>query len=45
VQSSNPPGHLILGSDGLKRVKNKLEALRAEIATWEATTLSADIPD
>ncbi|WP_345816171.1 oxidoreductase [Paraburkholderia sp. PREW-6R] len=45
VQSPTPPGHLILGGDGLARVKGKLENLRAEIAAWEATTLSADFPD
>ena len=45
VESPNPPGHLILGSNGLERVKIKLDALRAEIAAWEATTLSADFPE
>jgi NAD(P)-dependent dehydrogenase (short-subunit alcohol dehydrogenase family) len=45
VQSPTPPGHLILGSNGLERVKIKLDALRAEIAAWEATTVSADFPD
>jgi short-subunit dehydrogenase len=44
VQSPTPPGHLILGSNGLERVKIKLDALRAEIAAWEATTVSADFP-
>jgi NAD(P)-dependent dehydrogenase (short-subunit alcohol dehydrogenase family) len=44
VRSPTPPGHLILGSNGLERVKIKLDALRAEIAAWEATTLSADFP-
>ncbi len=45
VESPTPPGHLILGSNGLERVKVKLDALRAEIAAWEATTLSADFPE
>lgn len=45
VASPTPPGHLILGSNGLERVKIKLDALRAEIAAWEATTLSADFPE
>ncbi|TDV19499.1 oxidoreductase [Paraburkholderia caballeronis] len=45
VQSPNPPGHLILGSNGLERVKAKLDTLQAEIAAWEATTISADFPE
>lgn len=44
VQSPNPPGHLILGHDGLMRVKTKLDTLRAEIDAWEATTIGADFP-
>jgi NAD(P)-dependent dehydrogenase (short-subunit alcohol dehydrogenase family) len=44
VQSPNPPAHLILGSDGLGRVKTKLAALQAEIAAWESTTIGADFP-
>ncbi|AJK49211.1 oxidoreductase [Burkholderia plantarii] len=45
VESPTPPAHLILGSNGLERVKAKLDALRAEIAAWEAVTRSADFPD
>lgn len=45
VQSPTPPGHLILGRNGLERVKAKLDTFRAEIAAWEPTTLSADFPD
>ncbi|MFT4435465.1 oxidoreductase [Caballeronia sp. 15715] len=44
VESPTPPGHLILGSNGLERVKIKLDTLRAEIAAWEATTIGADFP-
>jgi NAD(P)-dependent dehydrogenase (short-subunit alcohol dehydrogenase family) len=44
VQSPNPPGHLILGRDGLTRVKAKLDTLHAEIDAWEATTVGADFP-
>ncbi|MBI0329853.1 oxidoreductase [Burkholderia plantarii] len=45
VESPTPPAHLILGSNGLERVKAKLDALRAEIAAWEAVTRSADFPE
>ncbi|WP_246794307.1 oxidoreductase [Burkholderia perseverans] len=45
VESPTPPAHLILGSNGLERVKAKLDTLRAEIAAWEAVTRSADFPE
>jgi NAD(P)-dependent dehydrogenase (short-subunit alcohol dehydrogenase family) len=45
VESPTPPAHLILGSNGLERVKAKLDALRAEIAAWEDVTRSADFPE
>jgi NAD(P)-dependent dehydrogenase (short-subunit alcohol dehydrogenase family) len=44
VQSEQPPGHLVLGRAGLDIVRAKLDALSAELNTWEATTLSADFP-
>jgi NAD(P)-dependent dehydrogenase (short-subunit alcohol dehydrogenase family) len=44
VNSAEPPLNLILGADGLKRVREKLAALTAEIDRWEALTLSADYP-
>ncbi len=39
---SEPPAHLLLGSDALRLVRAKLAALRTEIDAWEATTLSTD---
>lgn len=42
IASTNPPAHLLLGSDALGLVRQKLEALEEEIAAWEATTRSTD---
>lgn len=45
VDSPEPPLNLVLGADGLKRVRQKIDALRSELDRWEALTLSADYPD
>lgn len=42
IGSANPPAHLLLGSDALGLVRQKLGALEKEIAAWEATTRSTD---
>lgn len=42
IESDNPPAHLLLGSDALKLVKDKLAALSAEIDAWETLTRSTD---
>lgn len=42
IESDNPPAHLLLGSDALKLVRDKLTALSAEIEAWEALTRSTD---
>lgn len=42
IASANPPAHLLLGSDALGLVRQKLGALEKEIAAWEATTRSTD---
>ncbi|SFE06323.1 Short-chain dehydrogenase [Pseudomonas citronellolis] len=42
IDSANPPAHLLLGSDALGLVRQKLGALEEEIAAWEATTRSTD---
>jgi NAD(P)-dependent dehydrogenase (short-subunit alcohol dehydrogenase family) len=44
VASDAPPAHLLLGSDALRLVGEKLDALRAEIAAWEAVSRSTDFP-
>ncbi len=45
VESDEPPHNLILGKNGLDRVRAKLAALMQSIDDWEEVTLSADYPD
>lgn len=42
IESQTPPTHLLLGSDALSLVWQKLEALGQEIAQWEKLTRSTD---
>ena len=42
VATDNPPVRLFLGADALKVVEAKIEAMKAEIAAWEATSRSTD---
>lgn len=42
VESDNPPPQLLLGSDALKLVSERIDRLRQEIEAWEALTLSTD---
>lgn len=42
VASDNPPVHLLLGPDAVKRVRDKLDALRAQIDAWESLSTSTD---
>lgn len=42
IASETPPAHLLLGSDALDLVRNKLSALDEEIKTWETVTRSTD---
>lgn len=42
IESRNPPTHLLLGSDALSLVRQKLEALGKEIEQWEKLTRSTD---
>ncbi len=44
VESPEPPLNLILGNDGLTRVRAKLRDLQSSIDQWEAVTVSADFP-
>jgi len=44
VESHSPPLNLILGKDGLNRVRAKLNQLMTSIDDWEAVTLGADFP-
>lgn len=42
IESSNPPAHLVLGSDALGFVREKLSTLAAELDTWEPVSRSTD---
>ena len=44
VTAAEPPLHLLLGSDALRRTRTKLDATTAEIARWETTTTETDFP-
>lgn len=42
VVSDNPPPQLLLGSDALKLVSDRIESLKQEISEWEELTRSTD---
>lgn len=42
IASDNPPAHLLLGSDALGLVREKLSAVGGEIDAWEAVSRSTD---
>ena len=42
VESGNPPPQLLLGSDALKLVSDRIERLKQEIKVWESVTISTD---
>ncbi len=42
IDSPNPPLHLLLGSDALRRAREKLDAVIEEIDRWEPVTRSTD---
>jgi hypothetical protein len=44
VTTVEPPAHLLLGSDALRLVSEKLDLLRAELVQWKDLTLSTDSP-
>ncbi|MDB5202196.1 MAG: family NAD(P)-dependent oxidoreductase [Ferruginibacter sp.] len=44
VESENPPMRLLLGAAALKGARMKLEELKNDFDTWEATTVGADFP-
>lgn len=43
IDSPTPPAHLLLGSDAIKLVREKLAQLEADIAAWETVSLSTDV--
>ncbi|CAB3673429.1 3-phenylpropionate-dihydrodiol/cinnamic acid-dihydrodiol dehydrogenase [Paraburkholderia sediminicola] len=42
IAADHPPAHLLLGSDALGLVRDKLSALGNEIRDWESVTVSTD---
>jgi NAD(P)-dependent dehydrogenase (short-subunit alcohol dehydrogenase family) len=42
IAAEHPPAHLLLGSDALGLVRDKLSALEKEIGDWEQVTVSTD---
>ncbi|MBP2199818.1 oxidoreductase [Pantoea cypripedii] len=42
IDSANPPAHLLLGSDALALVRDKLATLNEDINRWEKLTRSTD---
>jgi NAD(P)-dependent dehydrogenase (short-subunit alcohol dehydrogenase family) len=44
VDAPDPPLHLLLGSDALRRARAKLDAVQVEMAAWGELTISTDFP-
>nr|BFE91593.1 hypothetical protein GCM10020185_21290 [Pseudomonas brassicacearum subsp. brassicacearum] len=42
IASPTPPAHVLLGSDALNLVRDKLSRATSEIDQWEALTRSTD---
>lgn len=42
IESTNPPAHLLLGSDALKLVRDRLAQMTADIDAWESVSVSTD---
>jgi NAD(P)-dependent dehydrogenase (short-subunit alcohol dehydrogenase family) len=45
VESEHPPVHLLLGTDAVKFVREKIATLTKEIDDWESLSLSTDFPE
>jgi hypothetical protein len=44
VQADSPPFNLVMGKDGLMRVRAKFAGFTRSLDTWESVSLSADFP-
>jgi NAD(P)-dependent dehydrogenase (short-subunit alcohol dehydrogenase family) len=44
VDADDPPAHLLLGTDALRFVREKLANLEREMAAWEKVSASTDFP-
>jgi hypothetical protein len=42
IESDNPPPQLLMGSDALKLVRDKLARMTQELDAWEELTVSTD---
>jgi NAD(P)-dependent dehydrogenase (short-subunit alcohol dehydrogenase family) len=45
IASENPPAHLLLGSDAVRLVDEKMKALQAELDAWKSLSLSTDVQE
>jgi len=45
AESAAPPLNLVLGKDGLKRVREKLDRFSASLTQWESVSVGADFPE
>lgn len=45
VESPTPPMNLVLGKDGLTRVREKLDKFSESLRQWESVTVGADFPE
>ena len=45
AESPAPPMNLVLGKDGLKRVREKFEKFSDSLREWETVTVGADFPE
>ena len=41
--SDNPPAHLLLGSDAVRLVEEKIKSLQADFEAWKSVSLSTDV--
>jgi NAD(P)-dependent dehydrogenase (short-subunit alcohol dehydrogenase family) len=41
--SANPPAHLLLGSDAVRLVQEKIKSLQADFEAWKSVSLSTDV--
>ncbi len=44
VESADPPLHLVLGSNGVQRVREALRGVLRSVDEWEAVSLATDFP-
>jgi NAD(P)-dependent dehydrogenase (short-subunit alcohol dehydrogenase family) len=43
AMSDNPPAHLLLGSDAVRLVDEKMKSLQADFEAWKSVSLSTDV--